>query len=134
MSMKLEVLGEVRPAPARTSWCYIHVHVYMCACLVTRAQLMRLGISQNSSSAMGFHTSIGLFTYTLHVHVYVHIIICTCSCLKVCELWFIERYRRKKEASKVIQTTGQSNTTHPRQSLSPRKNELRTCTFKCMDV
>ena len=31
---------------------------------------------------------------------------------------------RKKEASKVKQTTRQSNTTHPRQSLFQRKNEL----------
>ena len=32
---------------------------------------------------------------------------------------------RKKEASEVKQPTRQSNTTHPRQSLFQRKNELR---------
>ena len=32
--------------------------------------------------------------------------------------------RRKEEASKVKQTTRQSNTVHPRQSLFLRKNEL----------
>ena len=32
-------------------------------------------------------------------------------------VYFNERCRRKKEASKVKQTTRQSNTTHPMQSL-----------------
>ena len=34
---------------------------------------------------------------------------------------------RKKEASKVIQTTRQSNTTHPRQSLFQRKMSCLVC-------
>ena len=39
---------------------------------------------------------------------------------------------RKKEASKVKQTTKQSNTAHPRQSLFQRKNELPRVDSKCM--
>ena len=36
---------------------------------------------------------------------------------------------RKKEASKVKQTTRQSYTAHPRQSLFLRKNELQLCVY-----
>ena len=36
----------------------------------------------------------------------------------------IDEEGRKKEASEVKQTTRQSNTAHPRQSLFQRKNEL----------
>ena len=49
--------------------------------------------------------------------------------------------RRKKEASKVIQTMRQSNTTHPRQSLLPRKTRVRlepttlyTCTSTLLSL
>ena len=53
---------------------------------------------------------------------HLHTCACTCTC-------FTERWEgRKKEASKVKQTTRQSNTAHPRQSLFLRKirqkNEL----------
>ena len=37
---------------------------------------------------------------------------------------------KKKEESKVIQTTRQSNTAHPRQSLFQRKNELPRVGFE----
>ena len=43
-------------------------------------------------------------------HRFVLCFLCTCTC-------FNERCRRKEEASKVKQTTKQSSTAHPRQSL-----------------
>ena len=41
----------------------------------------------------------------------------TCSV----SMYMLERCRRKEEVSKVKQTTKQSNTAHPRQSLFQRK-------------
>ena len=61
----------------------------------------------------------------IHMQVYTclnNMYITIDTCIYMC-MYMRDEERRKKEASKVIQTTKQSNTTHQRQSLS-KENEL----------
>ena len=68
------------------------------------------------------------------VYMCMHMHVCVCICMyvfaymvcvrvhaSVCIYMLMTDAGRKKEASKVVQTTRQSNTTHPRQSLSKEK-------------
>ena len=69
--------------------------------------------------------------YNIHVCMYMYMYVCccmymyacTCMCVVIFMLYMLMRNAegRKKEASKVKQTTKQSNTAHPRQSPFQRK-------------